>query len=307
MWFNNALIYHYNFDAEDVLIAGLENEKLKACPPHSRFIYGWLPVVGDELALEPAGTSLICLGKEERILPRGVIKKFLDERVSQLETAQGRNLKKAEKSQLAEDIEFELLPKSFCVQRRLLALLDTHTQRIIINTSSSNQANQLLSLFRKSISSATFEPLTSDRNLALTFAEWITNPASIPSAFQLGTDCALFSPDDDKKRFNCKGYELPADEVLSLLSQGLVVSELTLIWNERIQFTLTADLTFKRLKCLDYLMDDFKEISQLEEDLLQRDAEITLLCGEFRELTNALMTALTIKNPERIDKVLEEA
>jgi recombination associated protein RdgC len=130
-------------------------------------------------------------------------------------------------------------------------------------------------------------------NLGVRFASWINNPSLLPPSFQLASDCLLFSLDDEKKRFNCKGYELPAEEILSLLSQGLAAAELSIIWNERIQLTLTHELTFKRLKCLDYLIDEFGEVRQLEDEHQQQDAALTLLAGELRGLTKDLLAVLT--------------
>jgi recombination associated protein RdgC len=292
MWFNNALIFQYELEQTEDLNKLLSNEILKPCPPHARFIYGWLPAFADELVHDVAGCSLICMGKEERILPRGVIKRVLAERVQALETQQGRTVKRAEKAQLAEELEFELLPKSFCLQKRLPALLDQVSHRLIINSASVNQASQLTSLLRKSVPGLHIEPLQLTENLSSHFSNWINNPGLLPANFQLASDCLLFSPDDEKKRFNCKGYELPADEILSLLAQGLAPAEISLIWNERVQFTLTQDLTLKRLKCLDYLVDEFSDIRKLEEDYQQQDAALTLLSGELRALMNDLLKGL---------------
>lgn len=292
MWFNNALIYHYELNDPVELNPLLAEEALKPCPPHARFIYGWLPALADELVQEVAGSSLICLGKEERILPRGVIKRLLAERIKTMEAQQDRVIKRAEKAQIAEDLEFELLPKSFCIQKSLRALLDSTTKRLIINTASNTQASQLTASLRKSIPGIQIEPIALKENLALRFAQWISNPELLPPSFQLASDCLLYSLDDEKKRFTCKGYELPAEEILTLVSQGLVAAEISLIWNERIQFTLTHDLTFKRLKSLDYLIDEFNEINQLEEEYQQRDASLALLSGELRELINAVLAEL---------------
>ena len=303
MWFNNALIYQYELDEACDLTAFLAENILKPCPPHARFTYGWLPVFTDELVQEVSGSSLICMGKEERLLPRGVINKMLAEKIQMIETQQGRSVKRVEKAQMAEDLEFELLPKSFCIQKRLFAILDSMSKRIIINASSINQASQLISLLRKSVSGITIEPLALKENLAIRFAEWIHSPESLPTHFQLASDCLLFSLNDEKKRIHCKGYELPAEEILTLLSQGMATAEISLIWKERIQLTLTHDFTFKRLKSLDYLIDDFNEIKQLDEEYQQRDAALSLLAGELRELTHDLLAALSVKEK---DAVLEE-
>ncbi|ARM35309.1 recombination-associated protein RdgC [Legionella longbeachae] len=298
MWFNNALIYQYELDDTCDLAVSLAENILKPCPPHARFVYGWLPLIADEMIQEIAGSSLICLGKEERLLPRGVINKMLAEKVQLLETQQGRMVKRAEKAQMAEDIEFELLPKSFCVQKKLLAILDSSSKRIIVNTSSPNQAAQLTSFLRKSVAGISIEPLSHTENLALRFAEWIHSPETLPQHFQLASDCLLFALNDEKKRVHCKGYELPAEEILTLLSQGMATAEISLIWKERIQLTLTHDFTFKKLKSLDYLIDDFNEIKQLDEEYQQRDAALALLSGELRELINDLLAALIVKHTE---------
>lgn len=292
MWFNNARIFHYELNETLDIAERLSTERLKPCPPHARFIYGWLPAIGDELIQEVAGSVLICMGKEERLLPRGVINTLLTERINHWETTHQRRMKRAEKAQLAEELEFELLPKSFCVQKRLLAMLDSKKQHLIVNTSSANQAAQLTSLLRKSIPELHIEPLAHDDNLALRFAEWINNPNTLPSAFQLASDCLLFCLDDEKKRFTCKGYELPAEEVLTLLSQGLAAAELSLVWKERIQFTLTQDFALKRIRCLDYLMDELHDIGRLDEAYQQQDATLTLLSGEYRQLIEDLQQAL---------------
>lgn len=300
MWFNNALIYHYELKEDTDLNAALKEERLKPCPPHARFIYGWLPALAEDMIHEVAGSAMICMGKEERILPRGVINKMLQERIQQIEQQHGRSVKRAEKAQIAEDLEFELLPKSFCVQKKLSALLDTVNQRLIINTSSVNQATQLTALLRKSVAGITIEPVSIKENLALRFAEWINTPETLPEDFQLASDCLLFSLEDEKKRIHCKGYELPAEEILTLLSQGMATAEISLIWKERIQFTLTHEFVFKKLKSLDYLLDDFSEIKELEEEYQHQDAALTLLTGELRELNNALLTMFTSISSEKI-------
>ena len=138
MWFNNALIYQYEIEQPADLTSLLANEALKPCPPHARFIYGWAPAFADELVQETSGSSLITLGKEERILPRGVINRLLGERIQAIEAQQGRAVKRTEKAQLAEELEFELLPKSFCLQKRLPAILDHVSKRLFINTASNN-------------------------------------------------------------------------------------------------------------------------------------------------------------------------
>lgn len=304
MWFKNALIYQYELESTKTPFSTLLLEKaLKPCPPHARSTSGWVPAIADEMTHEVAGHMLICMGKEERILPRGVINKMLHEKIQLLESQQSRTLKRTEKKQLAEDIEFELLPKSFCVQKKWYALLDTTNKWLIINTASLTQAGQLIALLKGTIPGLHIEPLPYPERLAQHFASWIQFPSTLPPHIQLASDCILFSLDNEKKRMHCKGYELPADEVLSLLNQGMATAEISLIWHERIQLTLTHDFILKRLKPLDYLVDDFNETKQHEEGYQQADAALTLMAGELRALTTDLISNTTIE--EKDQKVLE--
>ncbi len=299
MWFNNTLIYRCTSTTS--LNTHLQEEQLKPCPPHARFIYGWLPVMPDMFVHEIARAELFVLGKEERILPKNVIYRILNEKIIDLETQRGYPVKRAERTQLAEELEFQLLPKAFCVQKRLPALFDQLHQRLIINTSSTTQASQLLALLRKSVPNLRIEPLTTVQSLQSTLTAWVSTPETLPCAFSLASYCLLMAPNDEKKRFQCKGYELPAEEVNQLLMQGLQVLEIELIWQDRIIFTLTHTLSFKKVRALDYLVEAFHDVRDLEEEQAQQDASLALLVGEWRGLLNDLNKALRFEQ-----KAIEE-
>jgi len=294
MWFNNALIYQCTLPDNTLLNESLQEDAQKPCPPHARFIYGWLPIIHDLFAVTVSGASLVALGKEERILPRKVITRLLAEQVQAIEMQRGYPVKRSEKAQMAEELEFQLLPKSFCLQKRLPALFDHSNNRLIINSSSTTQASQLISLLRKTIPNIQIEPLLPKNHLSATLTSWITHPQTRPSTIDLASNCILVALNDEKKRFQCKGYELPSQEIDHLLEQGLAVSEISLIWQERIEFTLTQDFTFKRVRCLDYLLDELNDTRQLEEEHAQQDAALALVAGEWRALLADLMHIFSI-------------
>lgn len=287
MWFTNLLMYHYEINQSFDLEECLQKDKLKSCPPHARFIYGWMPTLQDAMIHEISGCARFTLGKEERLLPKGVVKQILDERITELES-QGNPVKRAQRAQMMEQLEFELLPKAFCHQKKLEALFDFNHQHLYINTASASQAQQVLSLLRKSIPGIQIQALAYPDHLSNLFNQWITMPHTVPAPFQLANDCILISPDNEKKQVNCKGYEFPAEEIQKALNQGMVVTELSLLWHDRIQFTLTHQFVLKRLKCLDYLVDSFHEIGDLDEPLAQADATLALLSGELRALIQDL-------------------
>jgi recombination associated protein RdgC len=218
----------------------------------------------------------------------------LEERSQAQETQRLRKLKRSEKAKMAEEIEFELLPKAFRLQKRQFALLDSVTNRLIINTSSHAQAEQFTALLRKTLPGISITPLDHPKQLESSFSDWLSHPNHLPASLKLAADCVLFSPDNEKKRINCRGCELPAEEILSLLNQGFLAQEISLQWNERVQFTLTQSFTLKRIKCLDFLLDDFNALKELDnDDQQQLDAALALLSGELRALITDLFSHFT--------------
>ncbi len=291
MWFNNALIYQCHLPKLELFNDLLADSALKPCPPHARAIFGWQPVYQQQFVQQISGASLFQLGKEERLLPRGVIKRLLTEQITNLEAQRGYAVKRAEQGQLAEELEFQLLPKAFCLQKNLYALLDNTCHRLIINTTSTTQAAQLLALLRKCVPDVTLDPLVCEAELTSRFTDWVSHPNTLPAPLTLSSTCVLGDLQQESKRLQCKGYSLPNDEISSLIQRGLSVIELSLIWNERIEFTLTHEFRLKRIRCLDYLVDEFHEIRALPEELLQQDAALVLLSGEWRLLLNDLLKA----------------
>jgi recombination associated protein RdgC len=258
----------------------------------------------DRLVHELSGCARFALGKEERILPKTVVKQILAERILSLES-QGQTIKRSQKAQMMEELEFELLPKAFCHQKRLDGLFDFKNQILFLNSASASQVSQCLALLRKSIPGIHIQPLEYPENLMARFNEWILHPNTLPAPFELASHCLLVCLDNEKKQVNYKGYEFPAVEINQALEEGMAVSEISLRWHDRIELTLTHHFVLKRLKCLDYLVDEFNEIGKLGEAPEQQDAALALLSGELRALTQDLLKIL--KEPRKHLAESEEA
>lgn len=308
MWFSHAQIYRFQSLSMEELAESMIEHRLKPCPPHSRFIFGWNPALGQDLIYQTHELALISMGKEERLLPKGAIQYLLSDKIQAIETQEGQKIKRALKKQMAEDLEFELLPKAFILEKKTFALIDNLNQRLIINAANPQTAHQLVALLRATSSTLKIEPLGTSENLAKVFANWIMNPHLLPDGFSLGEDCVLFSLENHAKRFSCKGYELPAEEITQILAQGLAVAEISINWRDRIQFTLTQELSLKRIKCLDYLADEIK--AEQAQDSNQ-DAALLLLNAELRALISDLELAFEIPkasiNQKQEPSLVEEA
>ena len=128
-----------------------------------------------------------------------------------------------------------------------------------------------------------------DSDLSALFASWLLEPTSLSDGLVLAKSCVLITGGEDKSQYTCKDIEENSEELSALLAQGYTVSSIELIWQERVQFVLTNNFLLKRLKCLDYLEDAFKDNGKLDNDQEQFDANFSLLTGELRELIRFLM------------------
>ena len=111
MWFKNIRAYRLN-DSFDLSPSDLE-EKMQVgtftpCAKSQSLSLGWVPALGDgteALVHAAAGRLLLCLRREEKILPASVIREQLAEKVETIEQEEGRKVYRKEKLRLKDAIE----------------------------------------------------------------------------------------------------------------------------------------------------------------------------------------------------------
>ncbi len=295
MWFKNATVFHVeNMPSFKLLETALKENLLKPCPPHARYVYGWLPSFNDLPVYSCNGAMIFSMGKEERLLPTMVIKQALDEKIAEIEAKEARNVKRSERNQLKEDLEFNLLPKSFTVVKSTWAYLDTINNRLIVNTPNANVASDLAALLMKTVKdNFALTAIKIDTKVNTLLTESVKSPAFLPSQLSLRDCCQLIDPNNESKRLNCKGYELPCEEVEHLLAKGLSVSELALNFDERIDFTFHERFIFKGLKFIGVLEEEFNDAKKSETELQAIDASLFLMSTEINRLITAMLTFLS--------------
>ncbi len=63
MWFNNAQIFNYQLDETISFSERLRLNALKPCPPHARFIHGWVETINEDFAYQINGSYIVCFSK----------------------------------------------------------------------------------------------------------------------------------------------------------------------------------------------------------------------------------------------------
>ena len=283
MWFKNIALFRFT---EPFTLTETEFEErlasycLRPCGSHELFSLGWLPPIKSgtgQLLHTTARCHMLCLGKEEKVLPAAVINEILAERCSELEEKQARRLRRKERENLRDEIVFDLLPKALSFSKRTYAYIDIKGQWLVIDTGSQNSTDEFTSFLRKSLDSLPISvPITQIRP-ASTMTRWLSEH-TIPSDLTLEDECELRSADHENNTVRCKRQDLLSDEIQGHLKAGKECIKLALSWNDRLNFVLDESLSLKRLRFLEQVQDQVSEIqSEDATDIFDADFSIMSL------------------------------
>lgn len=296
LWFKNLMVYRLN---RDVMLNADEIEKqlnafaFTPCGSQDMAKTGWVSPMGSHghmLVHAINGQIMICARKEEKILPSGVIKAELQEKIAKLESEQHRKLKKTEKDSLKDEVLHTLLPRAFSRFNQTHLWLDTVNHLIIVDAASAKRAEDVLALLRKSLGSLPVVPLTMEKPIELTLTEWVRS-GELPAGFIIQDEAELKAILEDGGVIRCKKQNLVSDEIAVHIEAGKLVTKLAVDWRERIELVLTDDGSLKRLKFAEVIREQNDDIDR--DDVAQRfDADFILMTGELAALISDVIEAL---------------
>ncbi|MFM1892199.1 MAG: recombination associated protein RdgC, partial [Pseudomonadota bacterium] len=234
MWFRNLLLYRltapFELSAEQ-LHAQLQARAFRPCSGLEAHTLGWEAPLGREAqALTHAanGRILVCARREERILPAAVVREALEDKVSELEAAEARPLRRKEKLQLKDEIVTDLLPRAFTRSHRLYAYIDPAEGWLVVDSATAKRAEELLALLRESLGSLPLVPLQVDRAPARIMTGWLEHGA--PPDFELQDECELREPLENGGIVRCRRQALDGNEVATHLDAGKQAVRLAVAW-----------------------------------------------------------------------------
>jgi recombination associated protein RdgC len=295
MFFKNLQVYRFTRPLEqsvETLEKNLQEFKFKSCGSQDISKLGWVFPMGKSGAMytHQAGKQiLICLKKEEKMLPAGVIKEQLNARVEAIELEQGRALKKKEKDSLKEEIIMQLLPRAFSRTSQTFAWIDPESDMLYVDASSTRKAEELISLLRKTLGSLPVVPVQLKNQADVVMTDWLSE-GNIPANFALEEEAELCSALEGGGIIRCKQQDLLSDEIKNHLSADKFVTKLALNWADSISFIIGEEFALKRLKFSDVLQEQNEDIDK--DDYAARfDADFALMTGEIKQLVPALIDA----------------
>jgi len=295
MWFKNLQIYRLSEPFEldgDALNEKLAEQPARECGAMETYSYGWerpLGRKGDQL-IHPSGACLmVSARKVEKVLPAGVINDFVRQRAEEVEDNEGRPVRRRERLEIKEQVIAELLPQAFVQSHQTYAYIDTRGGWLVVDAASEKKAEALVEKLRESLGSLPLRPLTTRESPAAVLTSWL-NGGQPADGFTLLDECELRDPSDEGGVVRCRRQDLASDEIRVHLDAGKQAVKLALAWNERIDFLLAEDLSIKRLRFSDEVLEEAAD-QEAEDERARFDADFVLMCGELSGFLPALAEA----------------
>ena len=245
------------------------------------------PTAFSETAVvEVEKTMLIALKREEKVLPSAAIKHKLDEQIIKIQANEGRNVGRKEKQELREAIIDDLLPKSLIKSSRTYGLFAG--EWLFVDTANHRKAENLLTKLREALGGLPAQqPLTRQSPSAL-MTNWLLR-GEAQGLFVLDSDVTLVGAGDVAPKVKISRKDLTAEDVVQHAKNGMTATELGLIWNDRVAFILTQDLTLKRIQWLDVVQEEAEGSCDDAESMayatqLLMEAALSAILGELVNL-----------------------
>lgn len=294
MWFKNLRIYSLADSVKytpEELNEALAKFEFKPCGNLDPLKYGWTSPLGrdgNEYVHAANGYIMICAKRQEKVLPGAIIKETLDEKIAEISDRESRNVGRAEKQGIKEEIIFSLMPRAFVKSSYDFAYIDTNKQLIIVNTSSANRAEELLSALREALGTLKAIPLTPLNTPREVLTAWLTG-GDIPEDLEVGQECELSSLNEDRS-VKFKHQDLWVKEVSRHIDSGLQVSKLAVSWKDSIECLIDDQFCFKRIKYgsdITVQADDHNSDNGAE----QFDIEFSIMTLELSAFIDAMSAA----------------
>ncbi len=294
MWFKNLALYRLSepFTLTAIeLSQQMESMRFKACGGHEEFSYGWTSPLGrgsEQLVHQANGFMMLCATREEKVLPSGVINEMVAEKIALKEEQEFRKISKKERTELKEEIIFELLPRAFSFSKKTFAYIDPKGGWLVVDASSAKKAEELISFLRKNLGSLPVVPINSKDAPTSIMTQWLLEDDS-PANMLIEDECELKAPEESGGIVRCKRMDLSAPEIKQHLDKGKQVIKLALSWSDRLSFVLDENLAVKRLKFLELIQEQINdiEVGSPEE---QFDVDFTIMTDELSQFLPQLLT-----------------
>lgn len=298
MWFKNisAYVFAEGFDLDvERLQQALTDHRFRACARSEQSRLGWVNPVdsrnveSDQFVHQLGAYAMVCLRKEEKLLPAAVVNDVVEEQVREIEARDARKVYRKEKLQLKDEAIATLLPRAFSRHRVIHAYVSLKDRMLIVNTASASQAEELIGGLRDALGSFPVRRLSVQHSPMALMTQWLKD-GQCSNGFVMDQDCELVNPMEDGNVIRCKSQDLGADEITAHLDANKQVRKLGVLWNDAVACVVTADLLISRVRFEDMVLEKARE-AEAELAAEQFDQDFAVMSLVISDLLAAVIDA----------------
>lgn len=303
MWFKQASIFQFTRPLkmdQQQLSESLSPLIFTPCLPSLPSSIGWVSPIEQTENMLVYGNKrywMICLQFEEKLLPAGIIRQALDEKIAEIEQKEARVVRGKEKQSLKDELTQTLLPRAFTKKSRIHAYIDLEHQWLIINSNTPAKVERFTAFLKRALAGIELKSPEIKKPSAI-MTNWLKEKE--PNEFGIGQAGVLQDPQQQRRVIRCQHQDLGANGIQSLLKEGCEISQLALAWKDQLQFVLTSEFSLRSIKFQDAVValseSDFTETAQ------QRfDADFVIMTEVLTQMIDDLYF-LFAKNPVNIEE-----
>ncbi len=299
MWFKNVTLFQFNNPFRvsiDSLEEKLSKRTARNCGPLETSTLGWSSPLpnGETLTLPIDGSILIAATRSEKILPASVIREALNERITEIEATEEREVRNKERQRLREEITVEMLPRAFSRSRTTHVMIDPENGWLLVDTASRARAEELTVLLRETLGTLDISNPESELSPAGAMSQWLFH-GTPPAGFTLDDECEIRENSESGGTIRCKNIDITQGAVRKHLENQSSVVRLAMSWDDHISFMLDQDLTLRRIRPLELINNHREEALDGEDPETLLIADMMLFQAEIRGLIQRLFELLETK------------
>jgi len=296
MWFKNIQFYKFEDTFKlnsQQLHEKLEGRKARACGQMEMACQGWaqpLGHAGHMLVHETNGNLMLCLRREDKVLPTSLVNEEVAERVFQIEQEAGRPVGRKEKKDLKDTVLQELLPKALVRASHTYACIMPKEGWLIVNAGSANKAEELIEVLRKTLGTLNVVLPATEESPEAAMTRWLMDDGALPEGFTTEDECELHAGEGAEGIVRCKYIDVSTDEVRAHVATGRRVKKLAMNWRERMSFVLSDDLSVRRMRFDSAILDEADESG--DDEISRFDTDFAIMAAELSGFIPELLAAL---------------
>lgn len=291
MWFKNLHLYRLSTPfslSPEQLAEKLEEKRFQPCAKMAEESVGWVSPIhrSKEYLVHAAGCCiLICMRREQKVIPPSAVKEELEEQVHAIQEEMGRKVFSKEKQSLKEEIVAKMLPRAFTRSTHIFAYIDTKNNHLILNAGSDKVADLIYELLVETIGSFGAIKLVGHDNPSVTLNHWLEN--GLPEGWEFSGDYELKDLQDERVA-KFKDNEAENTVLGDLLADGYQVQKLGIRYKGMLRAVLQQDLVVKSIKYMDELLAENEDVDG-EDELVRFDADFALMTRTLAEFINEII------------------